>query len=302
MAMTQSRDDLKAKEREQIEANETARYNLSLETDKSSRIKSKSERACDESLQSTSSNKTFKARPLPATTGIKGMGGLAGVPKVTKRPTTTPFSPLLGSRRHEINKIKSLEKPKMQKKPETRPLDKKKKVQVEMEEPKSASLPAFKARSVPPFIGQEGQGGLTGVPKVRKRSVTVPKSPMLGLRRKPNALKEINDHKQGSIPKAKGSPMTAMQTPVLKGLNFLEATSNPSKDFALENDENRIPSRKVQFSAYQPHSTLRAIKRADYDVRRDDNMKEKIEFDMKNRYVEIMRRKKELQALGKNLI
>ena len=42
---------------------------------------------------------SFKARPLPATTGELGQGGQTGVPKVAKRSPTVPSSPLLGFRR-----------------------------------------------------------------------------------------------------------------------------------------------------------------------------------------------------------
>ena len=41
----------------------------------------------------------FKARPLPSTTGDLGHGGQTGVPKIAKRKTTVPESPLLGYRR-----------------------------------------------------------------------------------------------------------------------------------------------------------------------------------------------------------
>jgi len=42
----------------------------------------------------------------------------------------------------------------------------------------------FKARSLPRTTGDKGAGGIVGVPKVSKRSTTVPKSPQLGARRK----------------------------------------------------------------------------------------------------------------------
>lgn len=39
----------------------------------------------------------FRARPLPPST----FAGVTGVPKVAKRPTTEPFSPILGARRKQ---------------------------------------------------------------------------------------------------------------------------------------------------------------------------------------------------------
>lgn len=49
-------------------------------------------------VEENGKKQSFRARPLP-TAFINNVGSQSGVPKVEKRPTTTPFSPLLGARR-----------------------------------------------------------------------------------------------------------------------------------------------------------------------------------------------------------
>ena len=102
---------------------------------------------------------TFRAKPLPRTTGSFGHGGQVGLPQVSKRHTTVPISPTLG-----LNK------------------------RVVMKEPKSQSNEgkenwSFKARPAPKTTGVDGRGGLSGVTKVEKRPLTLPLSPLLGNRR-----------------------------------------------------------------------------------------------------------------------
>jgi hypothetical protein len=185
VAMTRSRDSLATKEREQllsIAATKTKSDTVTLPG-----IPEKTQRP----LPGCDAPKQFKARPLPSTTFAEGMGGLVGVPKVSSKPTTTPFSPLLGKRRKDPIRVKALEPPKhtslgnggMTNRPtvvmhrtgypHTPPSS------------KQESTPApFKARPLPTSTGMKGNGGLAGVPKVPKRPVTVPFSPHLGPRRR----------------------------------------------------------------------------------------------------------------------
>jgi len=57
---------------------------------------------------SSTSFKPFKARPLPVSSSDGGSGGYVGVPKVEKRPTTTPVSPMVGKRRSKRLSLNNL--------------------------------------------------------------------------------------------------------------------------------------------------------------------------------------------------
>lgn len=282
LALTRSRDDLKAKEREQLKVNAAAASE-----------KPTPETSTSLHADASSLRKQFKARPLPETTGVKGTGGLNGVPKVPKKPPTTPFSPLLGARRPQKIKIKALEAPSVQRSINKSTSHKK----TPTARPVSESInTAFKARPVPSFVGRKGQGGLTGIPKVQKRSVTVPISPVLGLRRNPSSKDKRKDDPTKTI-----KAMTPMHShsPGLRGLDLLEATPGTRRP-PLENNENEAPQNGLSV-AYEPYSTIRAKKRADYDVRRDENLQRRLEKDSRNRQHEIQRMHREIQILRKDL-
>ncbi|CAJ1969680.1 unnamed protein product [Cylindrotheca closterium] len=248
----------------------------------------------------------FKARPLPETTGMKGVGGLNGIPKVAKRPITTPFSPLLGARRPDKVSVKALNAPK---KTMPGPKNEEKAKRNSITEcpktppPETPTQSIFKARPMPSFVGRKGQGGLTGVPKVQKRPLTVPKSPMLGVRRslsgnemKPQFCGWKKAVEEGSLQSAGGSSSFISRGSDLQGLVVLGSPQNTLDDRHIANDENQIP-RAHHNMAFQPQSTVRAKQRADYNERRDENMKRKKEQDFKTRQREVRKMEKELIAL-----
>ena len=186
LRVARSRDSLAAKEKEHLlsiaSANERRQLMASKEAPVNTHAISTQPTAALEP-----SYKPFKARPVPSTTGHVGNGGQIGVPKVEKKPATTPFSPLLGARRPQKEKLPSINSP-------TRNVPRRSTSRLvsmvaESLTPKksksrghSASM-TFKARPAPPTTGFMGQGGQVGVPKVTKRPVTVPESPSLGNRR-----------------------------------------------------------------------------------------------------------------------
>ena len=155
--MTRSRDSLAAKEQEQ-------RLTIAASKQKSLETVTTEESEAFGPLRSQPISdlnfKPFKARPLPKTTGEKGGGGLSGVPRVDSKPTTTPSSPRLGSRRRDKVKAKSLE------------------------EHKNSSSTIFKARPLPATTNEKGEGGLSGIPKVESKPATIPLSPLLASRKK----------------------------------------------------------------------------------------------------------------------
>ena len=382
--MTRSRDSLVAKEREHLRSIAASKAKAAEKIWYENEAKSDD---TDQESLSSMKTKQFKARPLPATTGISGHGGLDGVPKVEKKPTTTPFSPLLGQRRQQKIKVKALEKakmktvrvrkvsstqkashsresakkvvalpfkaravpssvgakghggqtgvPKVPKRPVTMPLSpclgpqrRAKKPHNDLKQTTAISV-SFKARPVPSSVGAKGHGGQTGVPKVPKRPVTVPSSPCLGPKRR--ATKPHNDLKH-SIPKGshsaprgfsqKDGRTSALQnisinkksirsststasshlksqfvanSPDLLGLRLLDGTP-VQKHTTSSNDENLTPI-NAPMQAYQPHSTIRAKKRAEYDTRRILNLQRRQEDDRRQRQVEIRKIHKELNTM-----
>lgn len=169
--------------------------------------------------------KAFKARPLPATTGDLGSAGQTGVPKVAKRSPTVPSSPLLGHRRQlkegetgdskAYQKVKEEERRRREasvstttlKKPSPSSLAPSRKPSPREEE----SFVPFKARPLPATTGTIGQGGQTGVPKVAKRSPTVPASPLLGFRRSTSSANQPSKAYQAVAKETKMS-LTASST------------------------------------------------------------------------------------------
>jgi hypothetical protein len=248
---------------------------------------------------------------------------------------TTPFSPLLGPRRQQKIKIKSLEQPKMQRVRVTKASSKNSATL--QKSTKEVIVVPFKARTVPSSVGLKGQGGQTGVPKVVKRPVTVPSSPCLGPKRRSSqsTSSKANTSKgtQGTstqrrtqvpekaIPRdvsktdcranrsslrsstssvsSRTKPPIVVDSSVLLGLKLLNVTPD-QKNVTISNDENLTP-RNAQIKPYQPHSTIRAKKRADFDARRDNNRQRKTEQDRRKRQVEIRNMNKELQTLRQDV-
>jgi hypothetical protein len=311
--MSRSRDSLVAKEREQrsIKAQSVIVEEAASEDD------SETNHDYRRNSNSEAPRKQFKARPLPETTGVKGTGGLDGVPKIEKKPTTTPFSPRLGSRRPQKTKVKCLEnsKPKQPQPRETKPSNKNKET-LSMPAEKGVAA-SFKARPFPSSVGMTGYGGQFGVPKVPKRPVTVPHSPLLGPRRrsksvdKPTQSKQTRHSTSRDLPPRRSSLSSQLlsskikspkvvDSPDLLGLKILDMTPDPKQN-PLSNDENLTPSNS-QIKPYQPHSTIRAKKRADFDARRNSTFQIKMEHERQRREKEIRKMRRELQTLGKELV
>ena len=163
--------------------------------------------------------KPFKARPLPATTGDLGHGGQTGVPKVAKRSPTVPSSPLLGNRRRlkegdvgesrAYQRVKEEERRRREASAGTTTMKKTSPFTAAgSRKPASREKEAegsFKARPLPATTGELGQGGQTGVPKVAKRSPTVPSSPLLGFRRPASSANQPSKAYQAVAKETKAS-------------------------------------------------------------------------------------------------
>jgi hypothetical protein len=282
MNLTRSRDSLVAKEREHreaIAASETAR--LQHEQLERENIKCANQRRL--SVPSISKleqmDHTFKARPVPVTTGLAGSGGLFGVPKVEKRPTTTPFSPLLGARRQQSRSNHSRH----------------------VTGDSGANATTFHARSLPKTNSQIGAAGQSGVPKVPKRPVTVPRSPLLGTRR--------NQHSNPSN-RSKTDFLDCSNNKMFKNEGKLRHSIEPSNsEHSLlglelccqkENDEEVVTTpRKTMTQPFVPHSTARAQRRAEYDMQREKNEARRKEEERQKRKERIQTLRKELGVLRK---
>ena len=324
VAMAKSRDSLAAKEREQQQlAMEDSKKRADEAARAASEAAEEAKRLLEEKTSAMNRQRAaeqeamFKARPLPSTNGAKGMGGLAGVPKVETKPTTTPFSPLLGNRRKSKVTIKALEPPKvLNTKPKMNSADKtalapssSKGIGQTSSSRHSDNETTFKARPLPKSNGLKGHGGQIGVPKVLKRPVTVPFSPLLGHRRRKsipssetpapsrsalatigksksagsmlndrntigrnsllNESTNLNCSNRSSVTKYSAS--STGKSPLV-GIHFLETT--PSSVYTRPRhsatDEENLTPTNANTSEYIPHSTIRAQKRAAYDAVREE--------------------------------
>ena len=326
VAMTRSRDSLAAKELERLRSHDEKHvvdeHTSDTCTDGAKREEGPSNPVPD--------NKAFKARPLPPTTGSLGNGGLDGVPKVEKRPTTTPFSPLLGARRPRKMKIKALAKPKEHKtsksvsKEQTKPTSQEIQPTSHISKPATAKIDGlarpFKARSVPLAVRTANNGGQYGIPKVEKRPVTVPMSPLLGPRRFTRSTSNGTDSpkkdvtQQGTPKKSnsiggtrrlvrslsgtsKSTPQYATKdSPSLFGLQLLTTPKNTAE----ENDENSTPNIGY-FKGFELHSTKRATKRAEFEVRRKTMFEARIQREIQDREKTIQSINRDLQVLRREL-
>jgi hypothetical protein len=156
--MARSRDSLVKKVQEQREA---------LEAE--AKVRDEAQRRFSVPAQLPSETKSklkFFARPMPLASSSHGAGGLSGVPKIPKRASTVPFSPLLGNRRQlrHIDVNQNMDEVAVPSEPQ----------------PTKNSTWEFRARPVPLTTGACGHGGLAGVPRVPTRPPTVPESPLLG--------------------------------------------------------------------------------------------------------------------------
>lgn len=273
MNLTRSRDSLAAKEKERkAEAEHIASQKLQQLRENE-----------DHSSMASHSSHGFHARPIPSSTRV---GGVAGLPKVNKRPVTTPASPLLGARRASMPARSNMTEktnrpfrkssrtggvaglPRVEKRPITTPfsplLGARRKSMMPVAEPKSnqesrehqkedAETAVFRARTLPKVV--INNGGQSGVPKVEKRPTTVPESPLLGPRRR-----TVVERRHSMSVFGRHSSSTASDTTPV-GLAFVTYS---------ENQEN-LPDctrQPPQFKEFQLRSTIRAQKRAAFDETR----------------------------------
>ena len=273
LLVTRSRDSFVAKEQRQKLSLENAALSMHTEEEEEvyepetpEPIKPIAQRRHFEGINPV---REFKARPLPATTGDLGGGGQAGVPKVSKRSPTVPSSPLLGNRRRlkegSVGESKAYQKVKEEER-------RRREISVSNTVSKKSlqkddSLVPFKARPLPATTGDLGHGGQTGVPKVTKRTPTVPSSPLLGHRRPTGnshpsrAYQAIAKKKEmpkttsaSSAAKAKAAP--SVKPSALRAQSFERLLSGSDASRAKENALNE--KRERQEAEARRKSSFRA--------------------------------------------
>jgi hypothetical protein len=292
MNISRSRDSLVAKERnhrEQIAFQKLQKENEELErTKQQEMVKQQNKTMIAQQKQEQliiARTRSFKARPLPSTTGLKGSGGLAGVPKVEKRLPTIPKSPYLGQRR--VLRSKDVPVPIIQDKDDDdhnndqqqrQPSDRR------VGSSKNQSMnETFKAIPLPKSSSQIGSAGQAGIPKVPKRMVTIPQSPLLGMRRLPV---QVNQQQQCPPPSYRKSTPPINTKREAKSTVRIDKTKIRTRDENVADKENYDPIKVVpvtpivkvsMITPYVPYSTRRAIKRAEFDQRRLINEQIRIE-------------------------
>ena len=228
----------------------------------------------DRSLLSNEDNGrkgSFAALPLPKSIGEAGSGGQSGVPKVSKRPVTEAVSPLLGLRRGKTTVMEPASI--VSSKPATKPT-------------------GFKALPVPKSLKANG---VSGVPRVASRPTTVPWSPLLGFRRKiPHRTEESKVNGRGS-----SLAGNAALSPMGVGLvsSPIADENAPPEAFTISRPDHE----SVSDPGYEPHSTARANRRAEYDAYLAARQRDRLEEERRRRCERAKELKRELGELRKEL-
>lgn len=240
MDLIRRRDSLAAKEHERRQEQEAERIaNQKQEASKNS--------SHDDKGMSTSHHE-FRARPVPKSSRT---GGLSGLPKVAKRPVTTAHTPKVASRRSSMH------------------VTAKPKSKIFEEEPEQQN---FRARPLPTTIMK--QGCLSGVPKIPKRPLTVPFSPLLGARR-PRSTQRRHSVAVGvrSQPAPGSFSTTSSNDSTPLGLQFLSDSSDDRENSRPE--QTPQTNQKVpEFNEFKLQSTTRAKQRAAFDEVQKERMEE----------------------------
>ena len=269
MNLTRSRDSFLNKEKQQREHNaavqlqrELLERNQQEQEDEQKRIRSQQQLLKKQQLQLP----PFKALPLPKTSQSHNHhhGGLVGVPKVEKRPPTIPISPHLGLRRRDDGTFKRVNDDK----PTTKAA--------------KATNEVFKALPLPKSSLPVGGAGQSGIPKVSKRMVTIPKSPLLGIRRPP-------------IVSAPHTTMAAPRRVVESKFNPPFESVHPTTTTTTTTSIHRMMASAIQ--PYIPYSTRRAMQRAEFEQRRLHNEERRMELERHRQRQLVRRLQGELEQL-----
>jgi hypothetical protein len=291
LEVTRSRDALAAKEQQRLISNVASR-------ERQRQILSKQEEHVT-TVPIEQGYKSFKARPMVKS----GSGGQVGIPKVEKKPTTTPFSPQLGAKRQQRLRVPALEKgqggqfgvPKVEKKKTTVPVS-----------------PHLGLRR-PPQPAQTFTRDLIKEKRREKLSQVTPPENLLARinisRDQPMVGKgpSFESNKNRPMPCLNSSYSSSDSGAGLRGLDFLSTRSSSCESLqrnALTHENTPIPSitpRNSKTSGYIPHSTKRAKKRADFDAQRVENEARRLELAKATRERILVEKRQEANKLRASL-
>ncbi len=269
--LTQKRDSLAAKEIQQLQRKEHDSVMNDIIEEEDSQAKLNIEELDEKQSNRKPSNNTFKARPMPSF--AKEGSGPSGVPEIIKKPTTKPISPKLGPRREGSSNACGMK--------ETNQKD-------------AFCIPSFKARPMPKFRDKDGV--IKVVPKAKKKQVTIPKSPLLGLKRQQNtSTKKLDHSNNNSERQLKKRNQPKVLSPDLVGLSYLSRT--PS----IQDRENIPPPHSNEQSSFRLHSAERAKDRAKFNAELAQREKLREKQRRKENELIIKKRIQELETLKKTL-
>ena len=111
------------------------------------------------------------------------------------------------------------------------------------------------------------------------------------IRREEAEAKALAQFKARPLPKFISSAPN--ESPVLRGLSYLEGS--PYRDDGLTTPHKIVPA------GYEPHSTLRAKKRAEFELKRAANEEEKMKEERKDTQTLVQNKRRELNKLRQSL-
>jgi len=338
--VTRSRDSLIAKEQEQLRSIAECKSRFAALTEKLQSRDERHEEAAKENYNNrlNKSEKQFKLSRR-SNRDRNGFGG-TGVPKVEKRPTTTPLSPKLGIRRKERNVVpKASERTKTTSergstiRSTAKSIDRLRfndtntdedtafgklnlggqsiangKTSLRSESRKGNSS-TFKARPIPSSATRRWNAGQVGIPKVSKRAVTIPVSPCLGPKRQSRIIKKCIDKSskkdvslggEMSISSRSMLSPSSVKSSPLLGLTLVDSTRK-QRITKIESNQNIFSRTQTIFKPFIPQSTSRAKLRRQYDISRDENQTLNLEEKRKKLRSRIKIIRRELKILSKDL-
>lgn len=291
LEVTRSRDSLAAKEQQQLISNAASKER------QRQLLAYKEEHASTVSIEQ--GYKPFKARPMVQS----GSGGQVGVPKVEKKPTTTPFSPQLGAKRQQRLRVPALEKghggqfgvPKVEKKKTTVPVS----PHLGLRRPPQPAQTFTRDRNK-----EKRRDKVSQVKPPENLMVRIDasrKQPMVGRR------ESFESNKNRPMPCLNYSYSSSDSSAGLRGLDFLSTLSSSSDSLQITalSHENTAPAnvtpRNSKTSGYIPHSTERAKKRADFDAHRVENEARRLELAKATRESILVEKRQEANKLRGSL-
>jgi hypothetical protein len=210
-----------------------------------------------------SGTRVFKAKTAPPTTGQLGRSGQSGVPKVPKRPVTVATSPCLGPHRRHSAILSGKENQKQARR-----------VSTGMLKTLSEHRPSKKDSPISVSNIMTSSSILNFITALVGSYLSIPSLLLLQACRSPSLI--------------------FASSPVLLGLNFLSTNSACGQEQV--SPPVTTPT-NAQIRAFEPQSTIRAKKRAEFESRRAVNAQKRTADDIVQNEQRVKEMNKELDVL-----